>query len=217
MKSKIIVVSNQKGGCGKTTISMNLAYYLATKFPEMVLVIDGDPQASALKWSTDADEDKPFPCPVMNLSSTVDKAHNEIKKYISKYEYIIVDCPPSVSSAFTASALIVADLALIAIKPSPIDIGASVPFETLVKNIQGTINPILKAYFLVNEVRYGESIGKDVIEALSGFEIPRLETQIYMRTSYRHSALGSSVLKSKDEKAISEINRLGKEVLNILG
>jgi cellulose biosynthesis protein BcsQ len=117
---------------------------------------------------------------------------------------------------FTASALLVADLALVTIKPSPIDIGASVPFEKLVKNIQNTINPNLKAFFLVNEIRYGESIGKDVIEALSEFELKSLDTKIFVRTSYRHSALGSSVLESKDEKAISEINRLGKEVLKIL-
>jgi chromosome partitioning protein len=216
MTAKIIVVSNQKGGCGKTTISMNLAYFLGKLYPEMVLVIDGDPQASALKWATDADEDKPFPCPVINLSSTVDKVHNEIKKHINKYKFIIVDCPPSVSSNFTASALIVAHLNLITIKPSPIDISASVPFEKLVQNIQNSINENLKAYFVINELRYGESIGKDVIEALNNFEIKPLRTQVHQRTSYRHSALGSSVLDGKDEKAISEINRLGKEVLGLL-
>ena len=42
MTAKVILVTNQKGGCGKTTLSMNLAGIIGSKFK--VLLIDGDPR-----------------------------------------------------------------------------------------------------------------------------------------------------------------------------
>ncbi len=63
MTAKVITVFNQKGGCGKTTITMSLAGALTFR-GYSCLVVDMDPQGTASRWASAAPEERPFPASV---------------------------------------------------------------------------------------------------------------------------------------------------------
>jgi chromosome partitioning protein len=213
MSAKIIVITNQKGGCGKTTITMNLVPAFV-KDDLKVLVVDGDPQGSATRWASSANEANPYPAPIIGLSNANDKAHNEIKKHIHNYDYIIVDCPPAVDSVFSQSALLVADLALVPIKPTPPDLWAAVGIKKVINSVSVQNENLISK--LVISMRQSNSMNNEVLSILKDFGIDMLDSNIFQRTSYTQAALGTSVLNLKDQKAIAEINGLYHEIMKIL-
>ena len=69
--SKIITVFNQKGGCGKSTITMQVSGRLGM-LGHKVLIIDLDPQATASIWheqslNSDSPKQKPFPADIIQF------------------------------------------------------------------------------------------------------------------------------------------------------
>ena len=214
--AKIIAVTNQKGGPGKTTVTMNLAGTLSLG-GSSVLIADTDPQGSALRWSASAEEEKPFPAVVSGLAQAGAKTHRELQKVFNQYDYIIVDCPPAIESPVPQSVLLVADLALLPVIPSPVDLWAAQGIVQLIEQVQG-LNENLKARVLINQAE-NTNLSGEVISILSEFGVPVLDSQLRRLTAYREAALyGSTVhdLGSKAKQAADEVTALTKEVLRVL-
>lgn len=216
LNTKIIAIANQKGGCGKTTITMQLSGALSRdKFK--ILVVDADPQGTATRWAANADDSTPFIAHIAGLSAAGIKVHKEIKKYVGYYDFILIDCPPSVDSVTPHSALMVSDLVLIPMIPSPADLWAAVGIQQLIEQVQ-VINEGLQARIIPNMCQPNINLTQDVLEVLNNFGIEVFSTYLCLRTAYRQSAvLGKTVYDIKGaDKAISEIESLKNEVLNLL-
>ncbi|HRG64009.1 MAG TPA: ParA family partition ATPase [Burkholderiales bacterium] len=214
MSAKVIVVTNQKGGCGKTTLTMNLAGVIGLK--AKVLLIDGDPQGSATRWAYSSSDDNPFPAAVMSLANVTDKVNREIKKYLEDYEYIFVDCPPAIDNNFTSSALLIADLALVPVIPSPTDLWAAVGIQKLISNVS-EINDKLISRLVANMCQSNISISKEALELITEFDFPKTKSDIYQRTAYRQAAaFGGTVLDLDNPKAKQEIKELAEEILTLI-
>ena len=95
--ARIIALVNQKGGPGKTTIAMHLAGTLARRSFK-VLVVDADPQGTATRWASSAPDDAEFPAGIARLGGGDVKLHREVKKFLTDYDFIVIDCPPSADS-----------------------------------------------------------------------------------------------------------------------
>jgi chromosome partitioning protein len=218
MTAKIITVCNQKGGSGKTTVSMQLTGALARRGYKM-LVVDADPQGTATRWVASADDEKPFPASVVGLSAASAKVHREVKKFIDDYDIIVIDCPPAADSPVPQSALLIADIALVPVIPSPLDMWAAVGIRKVIENVSD-INEGLQARLVVNQCQPNTTIAKDALEVLPEFGIPLCETYLRQRTVYRQSAVFGSFVHefdSKAEAAIDEVEALTSEVIALLG
>jgi len=204
----IIAIVGNKGGAGKTTLSVNLAAGISNQ--SSIAVIDADPQGSSLQWRAIAGDNVHFPVYAATFS-----LKQQAESYSSKNDVVLIDCPPSVKSSQTVSVLEFADIALVPVQPSPMDLWATVHIEKAIAEAR-EINPELKALLVINQLESRTTLSKLVREVLSEIALPVADTAIRRRAIYRNSALeGKSVfgIGKRGADAVEEINSLIEEVV----
>lgn len=119
----LTAVGNLKGGTGKSTIAVNLACAFADQGQTVVLV-DADGQGTATDWHALGR----LPIAVESLPLGTER---DAEKWVARVlalktgvDHVVVDLPPQVGSSI-ASALLIADLFLIPVTPSGIDLRAT--------------------------------------------------------------------------------------------
>jgi chromosome partitioning protein len=216
-QTKIITVFSQKGGSGKTMVTMQLAGAFAL-MGLRVFVVDMDPQPISTLWSLAASKDQPFPADVMSMAALGDQFLQKLSQFVDKYDVIFIDCPPALDSTVPWVSLLAADMALIPVIPEMGNVWAAKQAEQLVQRARarresdGSTGELKAAYALTN-VRRGKVFEtcEDLLRKQA--EIPILDTQLNQRNAYPESVVYGCVVQSFGKSpAATELEQLANEV-----
>ncbi|MCF8374708.1 MAG: AAA family ATPase [Bacteroidales bacterium] len=208
----IISVVSLKGGTGKSTISQNLAVCYAHSGYKVTLV-DTDVNGSSLRWSGLRSDDLPR---ITTLALNDGNALRKNAKLLhADCDIMIIDGTPALSE-LASTTLLLADIALIPIKPGPLDIWATEKFLEKYENVR-TLNDGLSANFVLNQFIYRSNLGQEVVDVLNDMPIPLLKSILHTRVAFSECISGGlGAFEYKDPKAAAESVSLANEVIEIL-
>lgn len=138
--SLLIAIANQKGGTGKSTTAVHLAYYLAIQLGHKTLLIDADSQSSSSQWLHNLKKSIAF-----KAIHEKDRLFEEIPRLAKHYDYLVIDGPAGRLDDETKAILAWSDLVVVPIQPKVLDLSST-----------------LKAVMLINqaqEIRQGKPLG----------------------------------------------------------
>lgn len=176
-----ILVTNAKGGCGKSTIATNLAAYFASEGYATTLA-DFDPQQSALSWLEERPKDYP---PITGLA-----AHDEGLKHLPRStEYLIIDAPARSHGRELTELVRRAESIIVPVLPSPIDIKAAQKFIEELMGVHKVVDKQARVAVVANRVRDNTLIAEELDDYLEKLKAPYVtwlrEAQNYIRAYQR--------------------------------
>ena len=211
MLSKVITISQQKGGTGKTTLAVHLAMAFIKYHDLKVAIIDTDPQGSLGKWFMIRTEKKVSNENLTFKTASLWGAQYESKTLKNDHDIVIIDTPPKIESDARPS-IEAADLVLIPMAASHVDFWATGAIVDIAKKankkILAQINRSSQRSKLIDKT-------KDFIKSL---DLESTQTIIGNRQIYT-SSMGegkTAVEKQRKGNAVDEIKKLSDQILNQL-
>ena len=210
---KVISVVNQKGGTGKTTISVNLAACFAKEGIE-VLLVDADAQHSAMDWKADRPQDLPN---IHALHLPEKNLYQEVQNLKQKYSLVIIDGGGRVTATARA-AVASADFIVIPTLPSKLDMLSTEEFIDTVINEVKAIKPDVAGGIILNQLQKGTAIGTVAIKHIEDLGYPVFDNRLHLYVAYREATAASkSVIEyDRKSKAAIEMSAFFKELKGVL-
>ncbi len=209
MAGKTVTIAQQKGGAGKTTLAVHLAEAWALKGLR-VAVLDIDPQGSLSAWFAARPADAKPPLTLARITGWRTEA--EVRRLVGQHDIVLVDSPPHAETE-AKLAVRVADLVLVPVQPSPMDLWATRPTLELAAKEK---RPVL---LVLNRVPPRTKLGETVQARVRELGAPVASSEIGNRTGFAAAMMeGRTVLTDpRKGRAQEEIEALAAEVLARLG
>ena len=192
--SKIILITHQKGGVGKSTLTYNLAVHLKAK--AKVCIVDMDVQGSLSDF-------KDFsPVPILSPDKLPELKNSDL-------DFVFIDTPPYLSNKLPELCSL-ANIIIIPTKAGVFDVLAIRSTIEIVKQSKGE----KKALIVFNMVKPNTSLTEEIKSQLNEYNITVAQTMVSDLVVFSRSALHNGVEDNK--KALSQIEALTNEILTVL-
>jgi chromosome partitioning protein len=194
--AKIILITHQKGGVGKSTLTFNLAQNISDN--SKVAVLDFDSQGSLSQLSeivTDFDV-----IPFVDEISSISKLN---------YDFIFIDTPPYLSNHLS-KLIQIADLILVPTKAGILDILAIKSTLKLIE-LEHKSNSTL---IIFNMIKPNTNLTQDIVTSLEEYNVPIAKTYISDLVAFTRSVIMKGV--TNDRNAKFQLDQLTKEILVLL-
>jgi chromosome partitioning protein len=209
MAAKIITIAQQKGGAGKTTLAAQLAVAFAAA-GKRVAIVDIDPQASLADWHRLRNGARArYPLDLSEVAGY--RVSTELSRVKGSHDIVVVDSPPHAETE-AKLAVRAADLVLVPVQLSPMDIWATGPTVQLAR---AASVPLL---VVLNRVPPRGNIIQIMRAQLAENDFPVARSTIGNRIAFASSMLaGLTVLESAPRTAAAaEIRALAEEITGML-
>lgn len=207
----IILIGGEKGGTGKSTVTTNLAVYLAHA-GESVTIVDADPQGTAWNWYSRRNKAGDYPR-VSCIRASGD-IYDAVIEQARHYAHVIIDAGGHDSDALRAG-LLASHAVYTPLQASQPDLETSAGLNKLIGESR-RFNRQLVARAIISRAPTNPMINEvqEAREALS--ELDQLELSrciVRERKTYRDAMLyGLGVIEQDNSKAKAEIQLLAQEI-----
>ena len=205
MAGMVLTMAQQKGGAGKTTLVAQLAVALAAGGRSVALV-DIDPQGSLSQWFRIREDAGNVPR--LHLTSVTGwRAQAVVEKLRASYDLVLVDSAPH-AEIEAKIAVRIADLIIVPIQPSPLDLWATEPTLALARVEKR------RALMVINRAQTRMKLAESLPARLAALGADIADATIGNRTAFAASMMaGRGVVESAPKgKAAIEILALAEEI-----
>ncbi len=206
MVARVITVAQQKGGAGKTTMAAHLAVAWANQ-KRKVAIVDTDPQGSLTQWYKVRQSVLDDSTGITFAAISGWRVRSEIDRLKHTHDIIVVDSPPH-TDAEARTAIRCADLVVIPLQPSPMDVWATSATIQICKQEKVPVKMVL------NRVHPQAKLTAAISGDMVGLTANRFGNRVIFAGSLLHG-LGVTEADA-NSTAAEEVRALAKEIWNYL-
>lgn len=207
MAGRVLTIAQQKGGAGKTTLVAHLAVAFR-QLGQTVATVDIDPQRSLSRWHEVRAGDGAPDAAIHHSQITGWRTDAEVAKLARRHDLVLIDSPPHAKTE-ARIAVRAANLVLVPVQPSPMDVWATQPTLDLARAEK---RPVL---VVLNRVPARARLADALIARMSELGAEVAEAHIGNRIGLAAALMeGRSVLETdRRGRAATEMRALAKEIL----
>ena len=213
MTGIIFTIAQQKGGAGKTTVAAHLAVAWSRLGQRTVAILDIDPQGSLGEWLEMRERRLGEDATGLSFRTASSwGARREAQRLARDHDVVLIDTPAN-AERDARPAMEVADLLIVPVQPTPMDLWATRP------TLEVAAREGLPALLVLNRVPARARLTDSVLGAMRELNADIAEARLGNRVAFAESVGdGGTVFDiARHKAAAAEVRALAREIMDRAG